>query len=340
MPPLDLADLELQLIDILTTQGLPVEEIRLIGLLGKGTRATAFSVLIDGDYHVLKVYDSSDSLKAELKNLRKVTPKDRFLFWWQERLEDDRKINLAIIEVPEGTELSSGKLNDKTMQIIADRTTQLHSIRYRQRVSHSNLVQQLQRYKKPFLDHIALMSDRDPAPYMKLLDNLKTMLTKNPDLFRTNKSRIHGDLWWPNVIVAKEDVYLIDWESVRRGDAAEDIAKLRVYIYGYRTPAVPTFFFDAPDHAVQVGELVKTITQQHETALGDETLRERLKFYLPLNCIQELANRYMFGANTKRAMNRMVADDALALFADPFAPAPDLSSYGYFDEIEAKRFRG
>lgn len=339
MPPLNLADLELELIDILTTQGLPVEEIRLIGLLGKGTRATVFSALIDGDYHVLKVYDSKDSLQAELKNLRKVIPKDRFLFSWQEKLDDDRKINLAIIEVPEGTELSSNKITDSFSQRIADRLVELHSIRYRQRVSHASLIQRLDRYKQPFLDHIAVMG-RDLAVYENLWRTLKDNLRRNPDLFRTNKVRIHGDLWWPNIIAAKEDAYLIDWESMRRGDACEDIAKLRVYIYGYRTPAVPTFFWDDVNHAPRIGELVATIVNRHETVLGDTSLRERLKFYLPLWCIEELGNRYMFGADTQKAMNKMVADDALSLAENPLAAAPDLSTYGYFNEIEAERYKG
>lgn len=338
MPPLNLADLELELIDILTTQGLPVEEIRLIGLLGKGTRATAFSALIDGDYHVLKVYDSKDSLQAELKNLRKVIPKDRFLFSWQEKLEDDRKINLAIIEVPEGTEFSSGKITDTFNQRLADRLAELHSIRYRQRVSHASLVQRLDRYKKPFLDHIALMG-RDQAPYMKLLDNLKGMLLGSPELFRANKVRIHGDLWWPNIIAAKEDAYMIDWESMRRGDACEDIAKLRVYLYGHRTPAVPTFFWDAADHASRIATLITAIVERHENVLGDNQIRERLKFYLPLWCIEELGNRYMFGADTRKAMNKMVADDALALATDPLSAAPNLATYGYFNEIEAERYK-
>ena len=338
MPPLNLADLELQLIDILSSQGLPVEEIRLIGLLGKGTRATVFSVMIDGVYHVLKVYDSNESLRAELKNLKKVTPKDRFLFYWQNQPGDDLNINLAILEVPEGRELSSGLITPSSAEWIAGRITELHSIRYRQRVSQSSLVQQLDRHKKPFLDHIVSL-ERDPAPYMKMLDNLKAMLIKSPDLFRANKVRLHGDFWWPNIVVAKEDVYFIDWESVRRGDAAEDIAKLRVYIYGYRTPADPIFFWEQPSDGPRMGELVEAIARRHQTQLGDDSLPERLKFYLPLFCIEELANRFML-PDAQVSMNKILADDALALADDPFAAPPDLTKYGYFDEVQSLRING
>lgn len=336
MADFNLPELELELIDLLRGQGLPIEEIRLIGLLGKGTRATAFSVIIDGVYHVLKVYDSKDSLRAELKNLKKIIPKDRFLFSWQEQMEGS-KLNLAIIEVPEGRELNSGLLTPTTIDRLAERLAELHSIRYRQRVSVTNLREQLKRYTTPFLDHIKLMG-RDVAPYQQVVQQLNDMLTGQPELFRINKVRIHGDLWWPNIIVANEDVYLIDWESVRRSDAAEDLAKLRVFIYGYRTPAVPTFFWQAPEQRQQMADLITEIVATHTAVTGDQDLTERLRFYLPYFCIYELAQRYLHNASMK-SMNHVVADDLLNLIKDPLAAPPDLTKHSYFDEVEALRYR-
>jgi len=335
VPPLNLADLELELIDILSTQGLPVEEIRLIGLLGKGNRAMAFSVTINGVYHVLKVYDSRDSLRAELKNLKKVTPKDRFLFAWEERLEDNRKTNLAIIEVPEGHAINSSLLNEASITDLTNQVVTLHRLRYRQKVSYTALKQQLKRVEQPFLKHIELMG-RDPKRYRQLLSDLDIMLTSSPDLFRTNKVRVHGDLWWPNVIAASEGVYLIDWESVHRGDAAEDIAKLRTTLHFANSDARSVFFWRDVIDSRHITNLMKQILARHQE-LGDDTLPERLRFYLSAACIDHLTQRYLVGDTLlaiDQAVNGLVADEALRLFEDPLA-TPDLSSHNYFAEVSA-----
>src|SRR6266536_2308102 len=123
---MNLAELELELIGLLQGQGWQAEEIHLIGLLGQGTRATVFSVVIDGAYYVLKVYDSKDSLQAELKKLRRIS-RDRLLFYWQARAGGPGR-NLAIIEVPEGQELNSSLLTDAVIDRLAERLAELHQI--------------------------------------------------------------------------------------------------------------------------------------------------------------------------------------------------------------------
>lgn len=332
MSALNLPQLELDLIDILIGQGLSVQEIRLIGLLGEGTRASVYSVMLDGVYHVLKVYDSRESLRAELRHLRRMIPKDRFLFWWEAKV-DGHNINLAISEVPEGTNFTSAKLTEQTGEVLALKMAELHRIRYRQKVSVTSLRDQLERYSELFLKHIEVLG-RDLAPYEALVDRLRQQLTTNDELFRTNKVRVHGDMWWPNIIVAKEDVYLIDWESVRRGDAAEDIAKLRIFLYGARRGLA--YFWNDPADGPKLAKLMQQIVQVHGDVTGDLNLIERLKYFLPYMCIHELGGRYVSGL-TSQAMNQIVADEALRLADDPLGPPPDLKLYGYWDEIQARR---
>lgn len=330
-----LAELELQLVDLLTTQGLPVQEIRLIGLLGEGTRASAYSVMVDGVYHVLKVYDSSDSLRAELKNLRKMIPKDRFLFWWQEKI-DGYKINLAIFEVPEGQELNSDLLTPDCIGKIAEKLQELHRIKYRQRISYSSLKESFDRQKEPYLKQIESIG-RSVKEHQDFLEQLDNYLVQNQDLFRDHKVRIHGDLWWPNIIVASNDVYLIDWESIRRGDAAEDIAKLRIVTYWPRNESNPTYFWRSSGHRDRLAQLMRTIATTHQQANGNDNLERKLRFYLPHLCIYELAQRYINGGHERPASilkNLFLADEAMRLFNDPLAPPPDLTQYGYWDQIQ------
>jgi Phosphotransferase enzyme family len=330
---MDLAQLELELIDLLQGQGWSVAEIYLIGLLGQGNRASVFSVIIDGVHYVLKVYDSKDSLQAELGKLKRMS-KDRLLLWWQEQPHGPQ-CNLAIIEVPEGRELNSDLLSESVITRLTDRLAELHRIRYRQKVAVNALREAFERYQEPFMAHIALMG-RPAAQYGAVSRELSRALRGQPELFRVSKVRIHGDLWWPNIIVAAEDVYLVDWESLRRGDAAEEIATLRLNLYSQRSVAAPTFFWQAPEHTERVGRLMARIVERDAVSGGSEQLRRRLAFYLPYQAMRYLAERYLAG-ETAGAINMLLADEFLQLARDPLALPPALTMYNYYDEISAQR---
>ncbi len=323
----DLAALELKLVRILRKQGFVTNEIRLIGLLGQGNRGSVFALTLGGIYHVVKVYSSKDDLRAELKNLKKVIPKDRLLFWWEEQ-KYSPKVNFVVLEVPEGQELNSSNLTESRAEILAVRLAELHRIRYRQRVSATSLREKLERSIPAYLKHIELMG-RDIAPYKAISDELVKAVRDNPEQFRVKKARIHGDLWWANIIVTKEDVYLVDWESLRRGDPAEDIAKLRVITYGHRSPQLPTFFWQSGDDTGKMPMLMKKILEYSD----DPALIKRLQFYIAYQALRELASRYI-GGSTREAMNKIVADDLLNLAHDPLAAPPDLNQYGYLEEVK------
>lgn len=333
----DVASLEFRLLDILQSQGLAVEEIQLVGLLGKGSRATVFAVTINGEYHVLKVYDSADSLKAELKHLKRIIPKDKLLFSWQE-VDDGGTLNLIIIEVPEGKELNASAIDAGISSKIGLRLAELHRIRYRQKVSVRSLRVDLELWHEPSLNLVRQLG-LDIAPYEELYKQLFDRLEKNPDSLRVPKVRIHGDMWWPNIIYTGGDIYLIDWESVRRGDAAEDIAKLRIYLYwprNYRPAA--NFFWRSDGDSEAIGGLMKAIVDEAVQVRGDETLANRLGFYLPYYCLRELARRSLLNQNegpVSTAINHFIAFDALALATDPFAPPQPLTNHNYFSYVQS-----
>jgi thiamine kinase-like enzyme len=335
----DLAELELQLMGILAGQGLLAAEVRLIGLLGKGSRATVFSVLVNGVHHVLKVYDSRESWQQELKNLRKVTPRDRLVLPWRGEA-GGQALNLVIIEVPEGRQLTSERLSDAVGASLAARMAELHRLRYRQLVSVAAMRESLDHLRDPFLAHVEQMG-REVGPYEALLETLRRRLTEEVAVFRVRKVRVHGDLWWPNVVAAQEGVYLVDWESVRRGDAAEDIAKFRFYLHyprNYQPSSV--FFWQAAEDGEKVGAMMKVLVERHGEVAGDTSLMERLKLYLPYLAVRELAHRYLgshFEAPVDRALNEIIADEALVLAETPLANPPDLRAHGYFAAVEATR---
>ncbi|HVQ44393.1 MAG TPA: aminoglycoside phosphotransferase family protein [Candidatus Saccharimonadia bacterium] len=327
-----------ELLATLRAQGLMPSSLRLIGLLGVGNNATVFSATIDGVYHVLKVYSSKTRMHAELRHLRKITPPDRQLFIWEEPQEGSI-FHFFIVEMPPGHQLRSADLTPPRMQALVEQMVELHRVRFKQRVSVTSLRHRLRQCKIALDQWTALGLDQ--AQYQQLFRDLERLLDEHAEAFRVKKSRIHGDLWWPNIIATPTGAYLIDWDEVRRADAAEDIAKLRIEVW-FSQNAFPSrnFFWSAANHGARLQALMRQITAAHEAEFGDDLL-VRLRFYLPLYGLYQLAKLAIGGSITepilRPSLYRLLAQDIIRLAADPLAPVPDLRGGQYYGLVRRSR---
>jgi hypothetical protein len=327
-----------ELLSTLRTQGLMPSSLRLIGLLGMGNNATVFSVTIDDIYHILKVYDSKERMMRELKHLRKVTPTDRLLTHWEDNVSGVT-LNFFIVEMPVGRQFTSKDLTLSRIHSLSDQLVDLHRVRFKQKVSLPSLKSRLHQCRIA-IDQAQELG-LDPGVFRQLFADLKHLLVTQSKAFQVEKSRIHGDLWWPNVVATEEGVYLIDWDEVRRADPAEDLAKLRIHLWLPRN-AFPSrnFFWSAANHGQKVRSLIKQLVSDHEAAFqGDIHLR--LRFYLSLYGLHELARLAIGGSIVepilRPSLYRLLAEDVLRLAQDPIAGIPDLRGSEYY--ALAKRSR-
>ena len=328
-----------ELLAKLRAQGLMPSSLRLIGLLGVGNNATVFSATIDGVHHVLKVYASKARMKVELKQLRKITSPETELFVFEDEMEDF-DFSFFIIEMPQGHQLKSADLSPARSQSLADQLVWLHRVRFKQQVSVTTLKRRLQQCRLA-LDQIEELG-LERANYRKILNDLKHLLVTNAEAFRVQKSRIHGDLWWPNVVATPDDVYMIDWDEVRRADAAEDIAKLRIHLW-FSKNAFPSrdFFWSAPNHGSRIRTLMRHITATHEAEFGDDLIL-RLRFYLPLYGLHEIAKLAIGGSITEQILRpslyKLLAEDVATLAENPLAAVVDLRGTQYYSLLKRSRF--
>ena len=274
----DLLTIETDLMAALASQGFAVGSLKLIGIKGSGSHSTVFSVLLDDTYHILKVYREAGGFKREIKHLRQQVPLDRLFFVWPATLHRYR-YNIVIIEMPEGQELHASTLNDKTIDLLARGFINLHSIRYRERVSTRAIDIRLRGQITSIMAHAADFRSLDGADIETTIDAALKYLRRHAKSFRVAKSRDHGDPWWGNVIVAEEDVYLVDWEGVKRDDYCEDLAKFRV-LMDYERDSEPYSFWDTPiDHNLVNAAADRLLTHYEAAFPDDANIRGRFGFY-------------------------------------------------------------
>ena len=328
-----------ELLAKLRAQGLMPSSLRLIGLLGVGNNATVFSATIDGVYHVLKVYSSKTRMRVELRHLRKVTPADRQILTWEEEELEGVSFNFFIVEMPPGRQLVSADLSTQRMQSLAEQLVELHRVRFKQLVSVPTLRRRLQQCSIA-LDQIPELGLHRPT-YRQLFKELEGLLNQHGEAFKVKKSRIHGDLWWPNIVATPSDAYLIDWDEVRRADAAEDIAKLRIDLW-FSKNAFPSrnFFWSAANHGRKVGSLMRSVVHAHEAEFNDN-LALRLRFYLPLYGLYQIAKLAIGGSISEPVLRpsqyRLLAEDIMRLAANPLAPIPSLGGSEYYALVKRSR---
>jgi hypothetical protein len=275
--PEQLVQLELDLIDILRRQGMPIEDINLIGMKGAGDFSTVFTVMINGVHHVLKVYRKEESFIREIRHLRRQIPKDRLLFVWPAK-SNRFNYSIVVIEVPEGQQLHERMLTPIVAERFGDCMINLHSLHYKKRVTLPEVTRVFDEARPNAVAHGELFPELGSTRIDEVMTAAKAYVKRHPEMFRVNKSRTHNDLWWANVIVAEEDVYLIDWENLGRDDYARDLSFFRLMVYYERTAAPVSMWDEEPDNAA-MDAFMDDLLKRYPEAFDDETFWQRYGLY-------------------------------------------------------------
>ena len=285
----EIEGLEERLIPVLRRRNIEVESINLVGLLGRGASSSVFSVLIDQKYHVLKLYYSHTSFLKEMRNRRRLIWPPKILLSSKQN-ENSLGYDLVITVVPEGVSFNSSHLLYWVQMRLAEHLIELHRLRRKKMVSITALRKSLEDVEYGAQKAAYDYGDGQYEVVTGIIEETKQYLKSSSATLRVSGSLLHNDLWWDNIIIAKDDVYLVDWESMRVGDYAEDLAFMRVMIdFKPAYDSKRIFWKTARDETV-ANRFFANIIEMYEHAFEDETLDERLRFYLVLQSLRRLSD--------------------------------------------------
>lgn len=314
LTPEQLDQLELDLIEILRAQGMAIEEIKLIGLKGSGDFSSVFAIDINGVHHVLKVYRLEESFQREIRHLRRQIPKDRFFFVWSAR-RNRFNYFITVIEVPDGNSLSERMLTPVVSEHLGDVLLNLHSLKStKRRVAITDVRTRLEEVRPWAIEHGSLYPAIGSARIEEVIDAALDYLDRHADRFRIRRTRTHNDLWWANVIVAEEDVYLIDWENLGYDDYCRDLAFFRIMTYYERSVAPVTMWEDEPDEAA-FDAFLKPILDRYPDHFDDDFFWQRYGFYA-LQWSMVNFGRALWGDRRGVKASLKIAQTGIRLFED------------------------
>lgn len=315
LSPEDLVRLELDLIDVMRGQGFVIDQIKLIGLKGSGDFSSVFTVMINDVHHTLKVYRLEESFKREVVKLRRVVSRDRTLFIWPAN-KNRFNYHIVVTEVPEGQQLSEQSMTPIVSERFGNALVNLHSLRYGKR--HKVTIHSIQRIFDESLADAAAHGELFPEIGRDRIEQVivagKAYVDRHKRDFRVQQSRTHNDLWWANVIVAQEDVYLIDWENLGRDDYARDLAFFRIMTFYERTIS-PVSMWDAEPDIPALEAFWKPILDRYPLEFNDATFKMRYGLYCLHWAMLNFSRAYYGDRRGVRAAAN-IAQTGIRLFED------------------------
>ncbi|HSX02051.1 MAG TPA: phosphotransferase [Candidatus Saccharimonadia bacterium] len=282
--------LQPKLVDALQRQGVEVEALHLIGLLDHSARSSVFSALINHEYYVIKLYHIHANFVRDMRNYRRLTwPPPIFLS--SKRSENALGRDLVITRVPAGSSFTSANLLDWVRDRLGAHLVELHRSQRARRVSVAGLHRSVNDTEAGAL----AAAEQHGGPTARqatsaVIEQMHQFLNHRAPIMRVKPSLLHNDPWWDNIIVAKDDVYLIDWEWMSVGDYALDIAYARIMLFFRPVHDHSRGFWVTPRDEDAADRFFAGIAEAHCQEFNDHTLFERLKFYLALQTLRRLSD--------------------------------------------------
>lgn len=286
-----LEELERHLAPLLEAAGFPVETLQATGMLGRGGSGSVFSLHINNRYYVIKIYTSHAAYVRERRNWRRLVWPPQVILSLPAN-KNPLGYDIVVTAVPQGSSFTSENLQEWVSDKLCERLFEMHRVRRTRKITAASLRRSIDDVAWGATQAAAGVSEESRLMVENIVEELRRFLDRSSAIMRVQPSLLHNDLWWDNIIVARDDVYLIDWEWVKIGDYAEDIAYARVMM-GFVPVYDPShrFWREQPDN-MAANRFFARITDAYKREFEDSSLDERMRFYLCLQTLRRLSDYY------------------------------------------------
>jgi aminoglycoside phosphotransferase (APT) family kinase protein len=278
-------ELQTNLVPLLRRYGNTVATFSYSGPLDHSSRSTVYAVTIDHKYYVIKFYHIHANYVRDLRNYRRL-PKPPEILLALNGPQNPFKSDFIITAVLQGSSMTSNDLTVTVALRLSRYLIELHRVRRSRPVSISSLHRAIDdtAYGAPGA------AGSKKAVVTNTIASMHKFLDSQGEIMRVTPSLLHNDVWWDNIIVTPNDVYLVDWEWMKVGDYAEDLAHARIMLaHRPNHDKRRQFWLETPNED-KANRFFRVIADQYVREFGDRTLYDRLKFYLALATLRRLSD--------------------------------------------------
>jgi thiamine kinase-like enzyme len=248
-----------------------------------GYLSSVYIISVNGNIYAIKMYDKRyngtevcireiDNIRKARKSIPDAVPK---VFFYSKHTENDFNREILVMERILGVPFSKDVFNEQAFEELIKVLKRLHLTRTNDK-REIDEIKRIDNCKKVILhflkEDIELISQERIT---KHLDTLKKYYNDKKEKFRIKKTMIHGDLWWDNILVNNRKIKIIDWLESSEQDYCRDLAQLKIGTLDEVLDNNESQYF------------FQKILNVYKEEFSDETIFERIRFYVPLMYLEE-----------------------------------------------------
>ena len=255
--------------------------VEIIQEIDFGYLSTVYLVSVDGNYYAVKMYNprynGTKVLITEQKNIMKArisipeaVPK---VIFYSSSTKNKFHREILVMEKVLGIPLTKDIFNEQVFEELINVLKKLHNSRVNSR-SNIDEIERIDNYRKLILPFLKKDEIIPQERFSNHLDALKDYYLEKNEIFN-HKTIIHGDLWWDNILVDNGRINIVDWLESSEQDYCRDLAQLKI---------------GTLNELLDINEsqrFFKKILNAYKEKFEDETIFERLRYYLPLLYLEE-----------------------------------------------------
>jgi thiamine kinase-like enzyme len=258
--------------------------VEILKKIDLGYLSSVYLISVNGKIYAIKMYDKRynetevclkeiDNIMKARKSIPDALPN---VFFYSKHTENDFNREILVMERVLGVPLSKEVFNEQVFEELINVLKKLHLTRTNNK-REINEIKRIDNCKK-VIQHFLKEKNIEEISRERItkhLDALKNYYNDKKDKFRIQKTMIHGDLWWDNILVNNGKIKIIDWLESSEQDYCRDLAQLNI---GTLNEVLDTnesqYFF-------------QKILNVYKEEFSDKTIFERIRFYVSLMYLEE-----------------------------------------------------
>jgi thiamine kinase-like enzyme len=258
-----------------------LESLEFLHEINIGYNSKVYIISINGNQYAVKIYDKrfngTNVCQIERNNIinaRELIPYAvPEVIFYSKHVENGFDREILVMENVKGVLLNKNIFNEQVFVEMINILKRLHRTKTKSRrtIFEIGRLKNCRKTIMQFLNKKEIISiDRSH----KHLDDLRRYYY-DKKIFEFQKTIIHGDLWWDNILVDSGKIKIIDWLEASVNDYCRDLAQLKIGILNELLDKNQSKYF------------FKKILNEYREEFKDDTIYDRIRYYLPLMYLEE-----------------------------------------------------
>ncbi len=255
--------------------------VEILQEINVGYLSTVYLVSVDGNYYAVKMYNEryngTKVLLTEQKNIMnarisipEAVPQ---VIFYSSSTKNEFNREILVMEKASGIHLTKDIFNEQVFEELINVLKKLHGSRVNSRPNIDE-IEKIDNYRKLILQFLKKEEIISQERFSNHLEALRDYYLEKNEIFN-QKTIIHGDLWWDNILVDNGQIKIVDWLESSEQDYCRDLAQLKIGIL---------------NELLDINEsqrFFEKILNAYKDKFEDETIFERVRYYLPLLYLEE-----------------------------------------------------